>query len=71
MKIKKFNENQLISLENIIYDIIADNVEIGRVRYSDDYEIVDDSRIKAAKSIIEFLKSEGLLFALDTKKYNL
>ena len=75
MKIKKFNEEDINPLEqeveSVICDIIGYEVEIRRVKYSDDYEISSESVESAAVKIVEYLKSKGLMYFLDAKKYNL
>ena len=77
MKIKKFNEkfNPYNSpeeeLEFNIRDIIQNEVETRHVKYSDDIEVSYDSIEKAAKKIIDYLKSRGLANALEIEKFNI
>lgn len=76
MKIKKIyedNSNPYEELENAIYDIIRDRVDIRPTPFGDDgqYEVDYRSEIAAAKDIVEYLKTQGLANILDIKKYNL
>lgn len=78
MKIKKFNEkiNPYNSfeeeVESHIRDIISNEIEMSPVPYTDgDYEISYDSMDKASKKIMDYLKANGLTYALDSSKYNL
>ena len=74
MKINKFNEDVDTperQLESEIYSIISYEVEVVPVIYSDDYEISSKSIEVASKKIIEHLKKQGLMLALNAKKYNL
>ena len=75
MKINKFNEENINPLEQElelrIYTIMSYEIEMRQVKYSDDYEISDESMEIAAKKIVEYLKSRGLMYALDAEKYNL
>lgn len=75
MKIRKFNENNsllLTALENEIFDIIKNEIEMETVPYTNDEQTISFSSIEnASKGIIEYLKTKGLLLCLDANKYNL
>jgi len=72
MKLKRFNENEdKLDLEYKIENIISTYVDTEKVPYTDDYEISSKSIKMASKQIIKYLKTQGLLFALDANRYNL
>jgi hypothetical protein len=74
MKIQKFNEvysSPEDELKSRFCDIMDMELVIRNVQYSDDYEISYESKEKTAEGIIKYLKTQGLIIALDAKKYNL
>jgi len=76
MKIERFNEDhefdvKLNELNNKLYSIIFNELELESVQYTDDVQISYDSVRNACDKIISYFGGEFLLSALDTKKFNL
>jgi len=69
MKIKRFNENLEEYKSNLKKDLMK---ILDQELYSvNSNEIATDGKRCAIEEIINYLEEEGLLLALDSKKYNL